>query len=208
MKLLEKKSGFYDKNIIDMEKSEYRYEELYTSACDILIKNNILFDESIVDLGCGIGAFAKYLKQFGFKKYVGIDFSEKAIDRAKERFPEYRFICGNLITDKVPKKIIKKGNVFVCFEVLEHIENDKEIIKCIPENSLFIFSVPNISGHGHVRWFENQNKVEERYSDVVQFTEEKNQMIKKGKPHHKLFLFKTYVKERKNEKSTIEQIMD
>jgi SAM-dependent methyltransferase len=208
LKSLEKQSLFYDKNIVDMEKSEHRYEDLYLSACNMLINNNVSLDETIIDMGCGIGSFAKHLRDFGFQKYVGIDFSERAITRAKERFPNYRFVFGNLVTDKISRKIIKKGNVFVCFEVLEHIENDKEIIKGIPENSLFIFSVPNISGHGHVRWFENQNKVEERYSDVVQFTEEKTQMIKKGKPHHKLFLFKTYVKERKNEKSTIEQIMD
>jgi len=197
LKSLEKPSIFYDKNITDIEKSEHRYEELYTSACDMLIKNNISLDEPIIDIGCGIGAFALYLKKFGFKKYVGIDFSKRRIDRAAERFPEYKFVCGNLVTDKIPKKVIKKGNVFVCFEVLEHIENDKEIIKCIPKNSLFIFSVPNISGHGHVRWFENQKQVENRYNDVLLFTEEKIQMIKKGKPHHKLFLFKTYTLENK-----------
>ena len=193
MKSLEKQSKYYDKNILDMEKSEYRYEELYTTACKILINNEISLNESVIDLGCGIGSFSKYLKSFGFKNYIGLDFSEKSIIRAKERFPDYRFICGNLVNDKIFEKIIKKGKIFVCFEVLEHIENDKEIIKKIPKNSLFIFSVPNISGHGHVRWFENQNQVIERYNDVLQFSEEKFQIIKKNKPHHKLFLFKSYI---------------
>lgn len=192
MKHLEKNSSFYDKNIFDMEKSEHRYEELYISSCDLLIKSNVSLEEPIIDLGCGIGSFAKYLKEFGFKKYVGIDFSEKAINRAKERFPEYRFICGNLITDKLSRKIIKKEKVFVCFEVLEHIEEDKKLIDIIPEKSLFIFSVPNISGHGHVRWFENLEQVEKRYNDMLVFTEDKKEMFKKGKPHHKIFLFKTY----------------
>ena len=193
MKSLEQPSKYYDKNISDMEKSEHRYEELYVTACKILTRNKIQLDEQIIDIGCGIGSFAKYLKEFGFKNYIGIDFSEKAISRAKERFPEYTFICGNLVTDKIPKKIIRKGKNFVCFEVLEHIEDDKEIIKTIPKNSLFIFSVPNISGHGHVRWFENQEQVVDRYKDVLHFSEEKFQMIKKDKPHHKLFLFKSTI---------------
>lgn len=197
MSSLEKSSKYYDKNILDMEKSEHRYEELYNCACKFLLNSNILIDEPIIDLGCGIGAFAKFLDNLGYKKYIGIDFSEKSIIRAKERFPDYEFICGNLkiiLTDKICKKMMKDGKVFVCFEVLEHIENDKEIIKLLPDNSLLIFSVPNISGHGHVRWFNNMQEVEDRYKDILIFTEEKIEMIKKGKPHHRLFLFKAYKK--------------
>lgn len=194
MKSLEKQSKYYDKNILDMEKSEHRYEELYKTALNMLNKNLVSCDESIIDIGCGIGAFAKYLKEIEFKKYIGIDFSIKSIERAQNRFPEYKFVCGNLNKDKIIKKILNKGKIFVCFEVLEHIEKDKELIKCIPNNSLFVFSVPNISGHGHVRWFENLDQVIERYKDVLLFTNEKDEMIKKDKPHHKLFLFKTYVR--------------
>lgn len=198
MNTSEKSSKYYDKNILDMEKSEHRYEELYINACRILTDSKINIDEPIIDLGCGIGSFAKFLKTLNYKKYIGIDFSEKSIIKAKERFPDYEFICGNLkiiLTDKICKKMMKNGKVFVCFEVLEHIENDKEIIKLLPDNSLLIFSVPNISGHGHVRWFNNMQEVEDRYKDVLIFTEEKIEITKKGKPHHKLFLFKTYKRE-------------
>jgi len=190
----EKGSDYYNKNSKQLEKNEDKYEDLYKSACKMLMTSKIQFDEPIVDIGCGAGAFEKYLQDLGYSKCVGIDFSEKSIDRARERFPNFRFLVGNLSSaNKHIKKIISKGKVFVCFEVLEHIEDDFNVINLLPKDSLLIFSVPNINGHGHVRSFKDHTKVIDRYKDVLIFLDN-TEMIKKGKPHHKLFLFKTVKK--------------
>lgn len=196
MKIKELPSTYYDKYISDMEKSEYKYEDLYVAACNMLVDNNIKINETIVDLGCGIGSFIKYLKEFGYRNYIGIDFSEKAIKRAKERYPEYNFICGNLLNNKEIQEKINENKCFVSFEVLEHIENDIKVIKLLPPKSLFIFSVPNITGHGHVRNFNNHDEVFNRYNKYLEFTKQKYTITKYGKPHHKMFLSKTYRKEK------------
>jgi hypothetical protein len=63
------------------------------------------------------------------------------------------------------KDIFKNFNtdVYIVLEVLEHIEQDREIISSIMGNKEVIFSVPNFDSFGHVRFFRDENQVKERY---------------------------------------------
>jgi 2-polyprenyl-3-methyl-5-hydroxy-6-metoxy-1,4-benzoquinol methylase len=49
----------------------------------------------VLDCGCNIGRWANLLTEKGFE-YTGIDQSQKAIDMAKMRYPNYTFIQGFL----------------------------------------------------------------------------------------------------------------
>ncbi len=51
--------------------------------------------EMVLDAGCGNGRFAKYLQH---TRYTGMDFSEKMIKEAKKRFPEMKFIKGDVLS--------------------------------------------------------------------------------------------------------------
>jgi len=127
---------------------------------------------TVVDLGCGVGNFAKVFLGVGYTKYLGIDFSPAIINYARERVPEATFIVGDL-RSKETYEIFQKYRIFVSLEVLEHIENDLEVIKNIPCGSLVIFSVPNFDGPFHVRHFESMVEVFERYSPFLDFEENK-----------------------------------
>ena len=53
----------------------------YLLEC-LSIKNN----ESVIDIGCGLGDFSKYLRKNKIKcKYLGVDFLEEFIDVAKKK---------------------------------------------------------------------------------------------------------------------------
>lgn len=48
----------------------------------------------MLDIGCGVGAYAKLIKDNGIEtEYTGIDYSEYAIQKAKEQWGTGNFIC-------------------------------------------------------------------------------------------------------------------
>jgi len=179
--------NFYNEKLDKMIASENKYDILYSTAIKL-----IPFDENpkILDIGCGMGSFAKYISKHGYKNYEGIDFADDLLNFARKRFPELIFNKGNLTNDDV-LETFKKFSLFVSFEVLEHIKEDLKIVEAIPPGSIFIFSVPNIKGHGHVRYFLSLKEVIRRFQHLLIFDENKFDLIKEGKPHHHLFLFKT-----------------
>jgi len=187
----EKDNKFYNKNIKKMIDAENKYEDLYRKAIE-LISCDIEYNPRILDVGCGIGSFVKYLKECDYKRYVGIDFAEDLLSYAKEKYPEYKFTNGNLTSDKSLNSYLKRFNYFVSFEVLEHIEDDLKVVAALPLDSIFIFSVPSVNSPGHIRKFSGFDEVTERYGELLDFNnEERYDIIKKGKPHHHMFLFKS-----------------
>ena len=49
----------------------------------------------VLDIACGYGQFAKIFKP---KDYIGVDFSQEMIKLAKEKNPDYIFICQDAKT--------------------------------------------------------------------------------------------------------------
>ena len=58
-----------------------------------IIKHLIVDDDYVLDAGCGYGRMAS---AFDSEKYVGVDFSEAFIKKARESHPHYSFIIANL----------------------------------------------------------------------------------------------------------------
>jgi len=55
----------------------------------------------VLDVGCGGGALYSVLKNYSlWVEYVGVDFSRSAILQARKRFPEARFILGDVLHPK------------------------------------------------------------------------------------------------------------
>jgi SAM-dependent methyltransferase len=74
----------------------------------------------VVDVGCGTGAnLASLMAEY---RCLGIDSSLEAVDLARRRFPEIRFICG-FAPDGLGNAA-EEASVFLLMDVLEHVEDD------------------------------------------------------------------------------------
>ncbi|MHB9937814.1 SAM-dependent methyltransferase [Clostridium sporogenes] len=98
------------------------YFELFQKV----VKKNAL----ILDVGCGYGRTLEELYQYGYRNLIGIDFSEKMIERGKNQYPHLDLRVKN-------KKIIEfKDNscdAIILFAVLTCIINDKEQLELLKE---------------------------------------------------------------------------
>jgi 2-polyprenyl-3-methyl-5-hydroxy-6-metoxy-1,4-benzoquinol methylase len=108
-----------------------------------VVKNKI-----VLDLGCGSGYGSYILKNINHaKKVTGIDISPDAIDYAKKNYGNnIDFQTGNVINLKnIPNKSI---DVITCFEVLEHIEKQNQILseikRVLKDKGILFISTPNI----------------------------------------------------------------
>jgi len=125
-------------------------------------------DQPIVDLGCGTGRFARLLVDEGFSNVSGMDFSRKAVAEASGYVPEAIFGVQDL-REFVVNDEIEGGTVFTCLEVLEHLENDLNLIERIPAGLRLVFSVPNYWSESHLRRFIGPRDVFDRYSSLLEF---------------------------------------
>lgn len=119
----------------------------------------------ILELGCGPGHFAEILITHGFNYLRGIDFSMEAIRMAQERpIGSYKFKLGDVLDKRNYENL--DYNTVICTEVLEHIKDDLQLIKQLKKGTVFFGTVPNFGGRAHVRYFENQEEVRNRYGPL------------------------------------------
>jgi SAM-dependent methyltransferase len=65
---------------------------------EAFITTHDLMGRSVLDVGCGAGAFWEHLKTRGIDcEYVGVDLSPAMIERCRARFPDVRFECANIL---------------------------------------------------------------------------------------------------------------
>jgi len=86
-----------------------------------------------LDAGCGSGAFTMYAAKIG-NEAVGISFdrenNEKAVERARIlNISNISFADGDLRKLDEISGVLGKFNQIICFETIEHILDDKKLIK-------------------------------------------------------------------------------
>lgn len=142
---------------------ESHYFPIWRKVIQLLDNNSI-----IADFGCGVGQFAQLILSNGLNYAYGVDFSEQAIEMAKERNGLDCFYLANLYDESSFR--IKDYNTAILLEVLEHVEHDMKILSYLPEGVRVIFSVPNFDDPAHLRIY-NCESVKERYGDILDISE-------------------------------------
>jgi len=99
------------------EISDIYFEHLHRYA----FASKFTFDKKVLDLACGEGYGVNILAR-NAKSVTGIDYDEKVISHAKNKYRQknIEFLKGS-ITD-VPIKDSKLFDVIVCFEAIEHVD--------------------------------------------------------------------------------------
>jgi len=141
--------------------SESPYYFLWCVAADRLVRRR---EWPILEIGCGAGQLAAFLCDKGIEGYLGIDFSVEAVALAKEACPKFSFrvenICETNTLDAPSYRTV------VTLEVLEHIENDLELLKRIRPGVRVLASVPSFPSRFHVRHFGGCEEVAVRYGGL------------------------------------------
>ncbi len=98
-------------------------------------------DKDVLEIGCGNGHGAYLLNQNSPRSYVGLDLMEEQVEKARQRYPQYRFIVQDAI-DLSPFGKASK-DVVIIFGVLHHIPEWRKVIdeiQCVlrPGGSFFV----------------------------------------------------------------------
>ncbi len=96
----------------------------------------------LLDIGCGIGIFAKMAQQRGWKTY-GVDISEEAVQIARSRCG-VNAVAGTLTEARFPDHFF---DVITLLDVFEHFPNPmvelEEIARILTEDGLILLNTPN-----------------------------------------------------------------
>ena len=112
------------------------YEKLFIQI--ITKENTVIEKSSILELGCGTGNFIEFLSTQGTASYVGIDISEKMIDRAKQKLLKLNSSSNISLYAKSAEDFIeeiklknKKFDVIFSFSFLHHLFDPKRFLHSI-----------------------------------------------------------------------------
>ena len=91
----------------------------YIKAAEIVSGN-------LLEIGCGVGRGIEELQK-SVENYTAIDKNETLIDKLSKQYPSYTFLSGNI----PPLSSLESAayDVVVSFQVIEHIQKDKEYLK-------------------------------------------------------------------------------
>lgn len=127
-------------------------------------------DERIADFGCGPGQFAEYCIQNGKKYVLGVDFSEVAINIAKNRNITHAdvFMTQDLCDLHIDHNMY---DVAVVLETLEHLKDDFIFLQQIPKGKHMLVSLPSFDYTSHHRFFPNKQECIKRYGKFIKINE-------------------------------------
>ena len=78
----------------------------------------------VLDIGSGTGFYVNAWGEAGAKNITGVDITEAAVHQLGERFPDVRFIRGD-VSDGVPELAGESFDVVSAMDVLFHIVDDR-----------------------------------------------------------------------------------
>jgi 2-polyprenyl-3-methyl-5-hydroxy-6-metoxy-1,4-benzoquinol methylase len=160
----------------------------------------------VIDLGCGNGYLASALQEANYTgEYTGLDYSPVAVELARAALTKdnfqlqlfeiieenpYSFYTQDLTIWEPEVTGDTHKSIYTCFEVLEHVEDDKDIVSRVPARSRFIFSVPNYWSRSHVRTYDSVGVAYDRFSPFLKFAAW--YILPTKQPEAAIYLYDTY----------------
>lgn len=132
------------------------------------ILNQYVFT-SVLDVGCGKGAFTHFLKKQN-NEVLALDVSLTAIERAKVRYPDVRFQQADVTKKGWIQIAGGRYDLVVCLELLSYIDNWRRLIKefsQLGKYSLIKLFVPN-NPIGYVKTMDDLASEFSRHFEMIE----------------------------------------
>jgi len=112
----------------------------------VLSTFNAYISKSVLELGIGHGEFCTFFKD-KIDKYTGVDIDINLLEYAKQKYPNQHYYYGDITDVSFAKQLNdEKFDSFLCFNVLEHIQDDKlavqNMLSVIKPNGYLLLFVP------------------------------------------------------------------
>jgi SAM-dependent methyltransferase len=125
-------------------------ESVASARVVVPILRELLQPESVVDVGCGTGAWLSVFVDVGVKDITGVDGQQ--MEPPLLRIPRHRFIVADL---EQPLELKRQYDLVLCLEVAEHLPATaaSQLIRTLitlGDVILFSAAIPLQDGTGHV----------------------------------------------------------
>ena len=119
-----------------------RWKLRWDPAYDAVLQELRGHDAPLIDIGCGIGLLAFFLRENGFAAPIlGIDFDERKIDAARKAATRYR---GIRFETADARDALPDGHNIVMLDVLQYLDTPSQhqtlanIARAIPQNGIAV----------------------------------------------------------------------
>lgn len=154
---------------------------LYKSRFDVLklvddklIKG--LDNKNILEFGPGTGMFTQYFYNKNIKEYYGLEISDVAVNKLKDKYKGFSFFAENIVNDDIYSCINVKFDLIFSAEYLMHIIDDNDLRKVIQniknnlkDDGYFVefdpISFGNIDNRAEYMNFIQFNKLQELFEE-------------------------------------------
>jgi len=132
--------------------AEPRYDYRYILSPVQQMLRNLPATSTVVDAGCGNGAFLSLFQDRGWKLY-GVDISRSGIEAATAAFPFADFRCMDIATQAASHPAAGQADVVLAIEVIEHVFLPRTFIQgcfeLLRPGGVLIISTPY---HGYLKY--------------------------------------------------------
>jgi SAM-dependent methyltransferase len=162
----EKSAAWYDQTSLAKEAYRVHYtgRSYYFLWCIIVDRIMQAGTPCVLEVGCGTGQLAVFLRDKGLRRYCGFDFSEERINRAKSICPEFDFVQADAFETDLFESF--DYEVVVCCEFLRHVERDLEIVERVRPGARFLGTQRNFPVPTRERNFAGCSQMQQRYQPL------------------------------------------